>query len=56
MATKKARLKMQCTVCKNINYFTNKSKGKSLATEKKLEMMKFCSSCKKHIKHKEGKK
>ena len=53
MATKKSFLKMQCSVCKNVNYFTKKSKG---VVETKLEMSKFCRHCKKHTSHKEGKK
>ncbi|OGZ64723.1 MAG: 50S ribosomal protein L33 [Candidatus Staskawiczbacteria bacterium RIFCSPLOWO2_01_FULL_40_39] len=53
MATKKPFLKMQCTVCKKVNYFTKKSK---LLAEKKLEMSKFCNRCKKHTLHKESKK
>ncbi|MEK7664091.1 MAG: 50S ribosomal protein L33 [Patescibacteria group bacterium] len=51
MATKKPFLKMQCTVCKNINYFTKKSKA---VAETKLELSKFCKHCKKHTLHKEG--
>jgi len=53
MAKKKAFSKIQCTVCKEINYFTKKSKK---AEEKKLEMKKFCKSCRKHTLHKEGKR
>ncbi|OGZ62772.1 MAG: 50S ribosomal protein L33 [Candidatus Staskawiczbacteria bacterium RIFCSPHIGHO2_01_FULL_34_27] len=53
MATKKPFLKMQCTVCKKINYFTKKTKA---MLEKKLEMSKFCKFCKKHTPHKEGRK
>jgi len=53
MATKKPFLKMQCTVCKKINYFTKKSKA---VAETKLEMSKFCNFCKKHTLHKEGRK
>jgi len=49
---KKPILKMQCAVCKKINYFTHKTK----ATEGKLELKKFCPSCKKHTAHKEAKK
>lgn len=44
---------MQCTVCKNTNYFTKKSKK---VAETKLEMNKHCKFCKKHTKHKEGKR
>jgi len=53
MAKKKAFSKLQCTVCKEINYFTKKSKA---AAEKKLELKKFCKRCRKHTVHKEGKK
>jgi len=53
MAKKKAFSKIQCTACKEINYFTKKSKK---AAEKKLEMKKFCNSCRKHTAHKEGKR
>lgn len=53
MAAKKPFLKVQCSVCKNVNYFTKKSK---LAGEKKLELSKFCKFCKKHTLHKESKK
>ena len=53
MEVKKPFLKMQCTVCKNVNYFTKKTKA---MLEKKLEMSKFCKTCKKHTAHKEGRK
>ncbi len=53
MAAKKPFLKMTCASCKRINYFTKKTKA---MVDKKLEMSKFCSDCKKHTTHKEGKK
>ncbi|MBU2540070.1 50S ribosomal protein L33 [Patescibacteria group bacterium] len=53
MAKKKQASKILCTVCKEINYFTKKSKK---AAEKKLEMKKFCKRCRKHTLHKEGKR
>jgi len=39
---------LQCTVCKNKNYYfaTNKKK------EFKIELNKFCKKCKKHTLHK----
>jgi len=52
-AKKKPFTKMQCEVCKRINYFTNKSKK---ASEEKLSLKKFCRWCRKHTVHKEGKK
>jgi large subunit ribosomal protein L33 len=52
-ANKKAIIKLACTVCKTTNYFTKKTKK---SAEKKLEMKKFCSTCKKHTPHKESKK
>lgn len=50
---KKAFVKLQCSDCKNVNYFVNKSKG---VVEKKLELKKFCKGERKHTIHKEGKK
>jgi len=51
---KKPYTKLQCTVCKKVNYYTNKSSKKN--AEKKLELKKFCPFCKKHTVHKEGKR
>ena len=50
---KKPYAKIQCTVCKEINYFTHKSKK---VTEAKLEMQKFCKHCRKRTLHKEAKR
>ncbi|GMX57828.1 MAG: 50S ribosomal protein L33 [Minisyncoccales bacterium] len=53
MATKKKPfVKMTCPVCKEINYRSHKSK----TMEGKLELSKFCNTCRKHTKHKEAKK
>jgi len=46
-------IKLQCTVCKHINYYTRKNKK---TVERKLEFNKFCPWCRKHTIHKEGKK
>jgi large subunit ribosomal protein L33 len=57
MAKKKPFSKLQCSACKEVNYFTKKSKGKTAkAAEKKLELKKYCKTCRKHTSHKEGKK
>jgi large subunit ribosomal protein L33 len=57
MATKrKPFVKLQCSECKNINYFVHKSKGLKHVGEKKLELKKFCKSERKHTIHKEVKK
>jgi large subunit ribosomal protein L33 len=53
MAVKKPFIKIQCSVCKKTNYFTKKSKK---TAEKKLELKKFCSTCRKTTLHKEGRK
>lgn len=53
MAKKKAFTKLQCAICKRINYFTKKSKA---AAEIKLELKKYCKWCRKHTAHKEGRK
>ncbi len=53
MAKKKKPItKLQCKECKEINYFTVKTK----AMEEKLETKKFCNRCRKHTSHKETKK
>jgi len=56
MPVKKPFIKLQCSECKRINYYTHKSKGKTGAGEKKLELKKFCKWCRKHTVHKETKK
>jgi large subunit ribosomal protein L33 len=45
-------IKMECTVCKRVNYFSHKNK-KTL--KNRLEMKKHCKWCKKHTMHKETK-
>jgi large subunit ribosomal protein L33 len=56
MPKRKPFVKLQCKECKRINYYTHKSKGKTGAGEKKLELKKFCQRCRKHTIHKEVKK
>lgn len=46
-------VKLECAKCKNINYFTTRNKK---SVEEKLELKKFCNSCRVHQVHKEGKK
>jgi large subunit ribosomal protein L33 len=43
---------LACVDCKNRNYTTTKNKK---TTPDKLELKKFCSSCRKHTVHKETK-
>ena len=43
---------LACTECKNRNYTTTKNKK---TTPDKLELKKFCPSCRKHTNHKETK-
>lgn len=45
-------IKMECATCKRVNYHSHKNKKKLKA---RLEMSKFCESCKKHEPHKETK-
>ncbi len=45
-------IKLQCALCKKINYFTFKSKG---IAKDKMEIAKFCKVCRKHTPHKEAK-
>jgi len=46
-------VKMRCSECKNINYYTSRNKKK---IKEKLEMKKYCKFCKSHTLHKEMKK
>jgi large subunit ribosomal protein L33 len=43
---------MACTECKRRNYSTTKNRKK---TSERLELSKFCRSCRKHTPHKESK-
>ncbi|MFH1286135.1 MAG: 50S ribosomal protein L33 [Candidatus Magasanikbacteria bacterium] len=45
-------IKMECTECKQINYFSKKNKK---IIKDRLELNKFCKFCKKHTLHKETK-
>ncbi|PIT93983.1 50S ribosomal protein L33 [Candidatus Falkowbacteria bacterium CG10_big_fil_rev_8_21_14_0_10_43_11] len=45
-------IKLECTVCKRVNY--NSKKNKKIIKQR-LELNKFCRSCKKHTPHKETK-
>ncbi|MDP3741402.1 MAG: 50S ribosomal protein L33 [bacterium] len=46
-------IKLQCTVCKHINYHSTKNKKQN---PEALELKKFCRWCRKHQPHKEMKK
>ncbi|MBI4981933.1 MAG: 50S ribosomal protein L33 [Candidatus Omnitrophica bacterium] len=41
---------LECTVCKNKNYTTTRNKKKH---QDRLEIKKFCKTCRKHTPHKE---
>jgi large subunit ribosomal protein L33 len=45
-------IKMECTTCKTINHYSRKNKKK---IKERLELKKYCPSCKTHIPHKETK-
>ncbi|MBI1974882.1 MAG: 50S ribosomal protein L33 [Parcubacteria group bacterium] len=46
-------IKLQCTTCKRVNYFSRKNKKK---VERKIELKKWCRWCRRHTPHKETKK
>ncbi|MBI2063240.1 MAG: 50S ribosomal protein L33 [Candidatus Yanofskybacteria bacterium] len=46
-------IKLKCSICKQVNYFS--TKNKKLVT-RTIEMKKFCKFCRKHVMHKETKK
>lgn len=45
-------IRLKCTKCKNANYYTSKNKKK---VERKIELKKFCRTCRKATLHKEAK-
>lgn len=45
-------IKLQCTTCKRVNYFSKRNKKK---VKEKIELKKFCQWCNKHTIHKEAK-
>jgi len=45
-------IKLECTGCKRVNYYSKKNKKKLKA---RLELSKFCEWCHKHEAHKETK-
>lgn len=45
-------IKLECTVCKTVNYNSHKNK-KTL--KERMEIKKFCKHCDKHTPHKETK-
>lgn len=48
--TKENLVKLRCSECKEINYYTSRNKKK---IKEKLELNKFCNTCRKHTDHKE---
>jgi large subunit ribosomal protein L33 len=46
------QIDLECTVCHNLNYTTKKNKKN---TQKRLEIKKFCKTCKIMTLHKETK-
>jgi len=46
-------IKLQCTVCKEYNYYSHKNIKK---IQEKLMLKKHCPKCKKHTLHQEKKK
>ncbi len=55
MAKKGTRIKigLDCKTCKRRNYITSRNK---INTPEKLQMVKYCPSCKKKTEHKEVEK
>jgi large subunit ribosomal protein L33 len=47
-------IRLQCTECKSFNYHTNRNLRRR--DTEKLELKKFCNSCRKHTVHKEKSK
>ncbi len=45
-------IKLECTECKTVNYFSKKNKK---ILKERLELKKHCENCRKHTIHKETK-
>jgi large subunit ribosomal protein L33 len=45
-------IKLECSVCKKVNYFSQKNKK---TIKNRLELSKHCKQCNKHTTHKETK-
>ncbi|MDD2646686.1 MAG: 50S ribosomal protein L33 [Patescibacteria group bacterium] len=45
-------IKLECTGCHRLNYFSTKNKKN---VKERLQLKKYCRSCRKHIVHKETK-
>lgn len=45
-------IKLECTECKTVNYFSHKNKK---VLKERLEMKKYCPNCRTHTLHKEVK-
>jgi len=45
-------IKFECTVCHRLNYFSQKNKKN---VKERLQLKKYCRSCRKHTLHKETK-
>ncbi len=52
MSTKRAKITLECTQCKERNYDTTKEKKKH---PDRVEYKKYCPRCKSHTVHKETK-
>jgi large subunit ribosomal protein L33 len=48
----KNMMKLECTECKRINYYSSKNKQK---IKERLQLNKYCKFCGKHTLHKETK-
>ncbi|MDR3249721.1 MAG: 50S ribosomal protein L33 [Mycoplasmataceae bacterium] len=49
---KKRQVRLECTICKSINYLTFRN---AKTAPEKLELNKFCKKCRKVTPHKESK-
>lgn len=52
MASKRDQVILKCSECGERNYYTTRNKK---THPNKMELMKYCSRCKKETLHKEGK-
>ncbi|HEY4493788.1 MAG TPA: 50S ribosomal protein L33 [Candidatus Paceibacterota bacterium] len=49
-------IKLACSKCKRINYWSSKNKKNKKGIDRKIELKKYCRWCKAHTVHKQAKK
>ena len=49
-------IRLRCSICKSINYYTRLNKKKTAGEGKKIALKKLCKRCRKHTPHTQARK